>query len=35
VAHWGQCGGLTYSGCTVCVSGTTCQYSNPYYSQCL
>ena len=35
VAHWGQCGGQAYSGCNVCVAGTTCQYSNPYYSQCL
>jgi hypothetical protein len=35
VAHWGQCGGLTYSGCTVCAAGTTCQYSSAYYSQCL
>lgn len=35
VAKYGQCGGLTYAGSTVCVSGTTCTYSNAYYSQCL
>jgi len=33
--HWGQCGGIGYSGPTACVAGTTCTYSNPYYSQCL
>ncbi|KAH8811307.1 putative endo-1,4-beta-xylanase [Xylogone sp. PMI_703] len=33
--HWGQCGGQTYTGPTVCEAGTTCTYSNPYYSQCL
>lgn len=35
VAKWGQCGGQTYTGCTVCASGSTCTYSNAYYSQCL
>ena len=35
VAKYGQCGGSTYSGCTVCASGSTCTYSNAYYSQCL
>jgi hypothetical protein len=35
VAHWGQCGGQSYTGCNNCAAGTTCQYSNPYYSQCL
>jgi len=35
VAHWGQCGGSGYGGCTVCAAGTTCEYSNAYYSQCL
>ncbi|KAN0116970.1 carbohydrate-binding module family 1 protein [Hyaloscypha variabilis] len=35
VPHWGQCGGLTYTGSTVCASPYTCTYSNPYYSQCL
>ncbi|KAJ7032516.1 cellulase [Mycena alexandri] len=33
--HWGQCGGMFYSGPTVCGSPFTCQESNPYYSQCL
>ena len=32
---WGQCGGIGYTGPTVCVAGTTCTYSNAYYSQCL
>ncbi|KZT33759.1 Exocellobiohydrolase [Sistotremastrum suecicum HHB10207 ss-3] len=31
---WGQCGGIGYTGPTAC-SGSTCTYSNPYYSQCL
>jgi cellulose 1,4-beta-cellobiosidase len=34
-SHWGQCGGLTYSGPTVCASPYTCVYNGPYYSQCL
>ncbi|TFK40448.1 endo-1,4-beta-xylanase C precursor [Crucibulum laeve] len=32
---WGQCGGQGWGGATTCVSGYTCTYSNPYYSQCL
>jgi len=32
---WGQCGGQGWSGATTCVSGYTCTYSNPYYSQCI
>ncbi|KAI0054167.1 carbohydrate-binding module family 1 protein [Auriscalpium vulgare] len=32
---YGQCGGTGWSGATTCVSGYTCTYSNPYYSQCL
>lgn len=32
---YGQCGGTGYSGATVCVSGTTCNVLNAYYSQCL
>ncbi|KAI0068283.1 endoglucanase [Artomyces pyxidatus] len=32
---WGQCGGTGWSGSTTCASGSTCVYSNPYYSQCL
>ncbi|PPQ70301.1 hypothetical protein CVT26_014586 [Gymnopilus dilepis] len=35
VAVWGQCGGQYYSGPTTCAAGSTCVYSNPYYSQCL
>jgi len=35
VPAWGQCGGIGFSGSTTCVSGYTCKYSNPYYSQCL
>merc|ERR1712232_1511984 len=33
-ARWGQCGGKTWAGATCCVSGYTCTYSNPWYSQC-
>ncbi|KAG8997400.1 hypothetical protein FRB94_007676 [Tulasnella sp. JGI-2019a] len=32
---YGQCGGQTWTGATTCASGSTCVYSNPYYSQCL
>ncbi|KAF7314754.1 Lipolytic enzyme [Mycena kentingensis (nom. inval.)] len=32
---WGQCGGMGWTGPTTCVSGTTCVFSNPWYSQCL
>ncbi|PPQ98813.1 hypothetical protein CVT24_003367 [Panaeolus cyanescens] len=32
---YGQCGGQGWTGDTTCVSGATCVYSNPYYSQCL
>nr|BBC47920.1 xylanase [Penicillium sp.] len=32
---WGQCGGSGWTGPTTCVSGTTCTYSNAWYSQCL
>ncbi|KAJ6609268.1 endoglucanase, partial [Mycena sp. CBHHK59/15] len=35
VAVWGQCGGLTYTGSTVCDAGSVCVVSNAYYSQCL
>ncbi|KZT38150.1 cellulase CEL7A [Sistotremastrum suecicum HHB10207 ss-3] len=31
---YGQCGGNGYTGPTAC-AGSTCTYSNPYYSQCL
>ncbi|QRV73415.1 endo-beta-1,4-xylanase [Ceratobasidium sp. AG-Ba] len=35
VAVYGQCGGIGYTGSTVCDSGSTCVKSNDYYSQCL
>ncbi|KLO13335.1 hypothetical protein SCHPADRAFT_940466 [Schizopora paradoxa] len=35
VAHWGQCGGIGWSGATVCASPYSCKVSNAYYSQCL
>ncbi|KAM0452943.1 hypothetical protein ACHAPV_007448 [Trichoderma viride] len=33
--HYGQCGGIGYSGPTQCGGGYTCQVLNSYYSQCL
>lgn len=33
--HWGQCGGIGWTGPTTCKSPYTCQTQNPYYSQCL
>jgi len=35
VAQYGQCGGIGFTGCTSCVSGTKCTVLNDYYSQCL
>ncbi|CAL1715810.1 unnamed protein product [Somion occarium] len=35
VSVWGQCGGIGYSGSTVCDAGTTCTVLNDYYSQCI
>ncbi|KAG8705236.1 Endo-1,4-beta-xylanase F3 [Ceratobasidium sp. 395] len=35
VAHWGQCGGIGYTGSTVCDSPWACVVINPYYYQCL
>ncbi|KAK6514626.1 hypothetical protein TWF281_004824 [Arthrobotrys megalospora] len=35
VPKWGQCGGIGWTGGTICFSGSTCQVLNPYYSQCL
>ncbi len=32
---WAQCGGIGFTGCTSCVSGTTCNKQNDWYSQCL
>lgn len=34
VAIWQQCGGIGYSGSTVCDAGLSCVYLNDYYSQC-
>ncbi|KAG8939631.1 hypothetical protein FRC04_006112 [Tulasnella sp. 424] len=34
-AVYGQCGGQGWSGPTTCVAGSTCVYSNAWYSQCL
>ncbi|KAI0517950.1 glycoside hydrolase family 74 protein [Xylaria bambusicola] len=35
VLHYGQCGGLGYSGPKTCVSPYTCTAQNDYYFQCL
>ncbi|KAG8825177.1 hypothetical protein FRB91_010784 [Serendipita sp. 411] len=32
---YGQCGGQGFTGPTCCESGSTCNYSSIYYSQCL
>jgi len=34
-AEWGQCGGIGWTGCTSCASGTSCSQINAYYFQCL
>ncbi|KAI0072539.1 exo-cellobiohydrolase I precursor [Panus rudis PR-1116 ss-1] len=34
VAQWGQCGGIGFTGPTVCASPFTCHKLNDYYSQC-
>ncbi|KAG8892980.1 hypothetical protein FRC01_013840 [Tulasnella sp. 417] len=34
-AKYGQCGGQGWTGATCCQSGSTCTYSNAWYSQCL
>jgi len=34
-AIYGQCGGQGWNGSTCCQSGSTCKFSNPWYSQCL
>ncbi|TFK34996.1 acetyl xylan esterase [Crucibulum laeve] len=34
-AHYAQCGGIGYSGPTVCAAPYTCKAANAYYSQCL
>ncbi|CAK5275868.1 unnamed protein product [Mycena citricolor] len=35
VAVYGQCGGIGFTGSTVCDAGSVCTVGNPYYSQCL
>jgi xyloglucan-specific exo-beta-1,4-glucanase len=35
VGQYNQCGGSSYTGCTNCASGSTCQAQNSFYSQCL
>jgi len=35
LAKYSQCGGTGWAGSGTCVSGTTCTYSNDFYSQCL
>ncbi|PPR03906.1 hypothetical protein CVT24_008098 [Panaeolus cyanescens] len=32
---WVQCGGLDWPGDITCVEGYTCQFFNPWYSQCV
>ncbi|KAF8891478.1 cellobiohydrolase II [Gymnopilus junonius] len=32
---YGQCGGQGWTGPTTCAAGSSCVFSNPYYSQCL
>ncbi|KZV74432.1 carbohydrate-binding module family 1 protein [Peniophora sp. CONT] len=34
-AKYAQCVGQGFTGCTTCASGSTCTFSNTYYSQCL
>ncbi|KAJ5738958.1 Glycoside hydrolase superfamily [Penicillium malachiteum] len=35
VAHYYQCGGINWTGGTVCESPYTCKHQNPYYYQCV
>lgn len=35
VAKYSQCGGRGYTGSTTCAAGSTCKFSNDWYSQCL
>ncbi|KAK6584740.1 hypothetical protein PZA11_002964 [Diplocarpon coronariae] len=35
IAKYGQCGGTGYTGSTQCIAGSTCKFSNVWYSQCL
>lgn len=34
-ALYGQCGGIGWTGSTCCATGSSCQYVNDYYYQCL
>jgi Fungal cellulose binding domain len=34
-SKWGQCGGQGWSGPTCCQSGSTCNKTNDWYSQCV
>ncbi|OCH88340.1 cellulase CEL7A [Obba rivulosa] len=34
-SKYGQCGGIGWTGPTACASGSSCEESGPYYSQCL
>lgn len=34
-SKYAQCGGNGFTGCTTCVSGSTCTKQNEWYSQCL
>ncbi|KAH6873778.1 glycosyl hydrolases family 11-domain-containing protein [Coprinopsis sp. MPI-PUGE-AT-0042] len=34
-AQWGQCGGNGWTGPTCCQSGSTCKWTNDWFSQCL
>ncbi|KAF7349973.1 Carbohydrate esterase family 1 and carbohydrate-binding module family 1 protein [Mycena venus] len=35
VPHWGQCGGIGWTGETTCAAPYTCVEQNPYHYQCL
>ncbi|TCD71001.1 hypothetical protein EIP91_000499 [Steccherinum ochraceum] len=35
VWKYGMCGGLGYTGSTICIDGTTCTVLNQFFSQCL
>ena len=35
VSKYGQCGGEGWTGGKVCAAGSSCTYSNEWYSQCL
>ncbi|KAG8868796.1 hypothetical protein FRB97_001913, partial [Tulasnella sp. 331] len=35
VAPYGQCGGIGYTGATICEDPYVCTYIIAYYSQCL